>query len=106
MPGAANINDSVILPHVEAAFFAYVGDIAAESRVESVELSRKRWRACKPRRPRSSHTETTSRSRPCWASSPSGTDLTFAKAQFTMRRRRLSRPSSSRAGSTSPHASG
>ncbi len=29
----------MILPFVESAFFAYVGDIAAESRVESVELS-------------------------------------------------------------------
>ncbi|HME02209.1 MAG TPA: hypothetical protein VKG38_04165, partial [Solirubrobacteraceae bacterium] len=38
-PAPANINDSVILPYVEERFFDYVGDIAAESRVESVELT-------------------------------------------------------------------
>jgi site-specific DNA recombinase len=38
-PAPANINESVILPYVETAFFAYVGDISAESRPESVELT-------------------------------------------------------------------
>jgi site-specific DNA recombinase len=38
-PAPANINDGVILPYVEAAFFEYVGAIASESRVESVELT-------------------------------------------------------------------
>jgi site-specific DNA recombinase len=37
-PAPSNANESVVLPFVEAAFFSYVGDISAESRVESVEL--------------------------------------------------------------------
>jgi DNA invertase Pin-like site-specific DNA recombinase len=37
-PAPANVNDSVILPYVEQAFFDHIGDVAAESRVESVEL--------------------------------------------------------------------
>jgi DNA invertase Pin-like site-specific DNA recombinase len=36
----ANVNESMILPHVEREFFAYVGNIAAESRVDSVELTK------------------------------------------------------------------
>jgi len=36
----ANVNESVILPHVEGAFFDYIGNVAAEGRVESVELTR------------------------------------------------------------------
>lgn len=38
-PAPANVNESVILPYVEQAFFAYVGDVAAESRIDSVELT-------------------------------------------------------------------
>ncbi len=38
-PSAANVNDSVILPYVEEQFFAAVGDVSAESRVETAELS-------------------------------------------------------------------
>jgi DNA invertase Pin-like site-specific DNA recombinase len=38
-PAPANVNESLVLPHVERAFFDHIGDIAAESRVESVELT-------------------------------------------------------------------
>ncbi len=38
-PAPANVNDSVILSYVEQAFFDHIGDVAAESRVESVELT-------------------------------------------------------------------
>jgi DNA invertase Pin-like site-specific DNA recombinase len=38
-PAPANINESIILPHVESEFFAHIGDISAESRVDSVELT-------------------------------------------------------------------
>ncbi len=35
----ANVNDSIILPYVERSFFEYIGDVSAESRVDSVELT-------------------------------------------------------------------
>jgi site-specific DNA recombinase len=38
-PAPANINESVVLPYVERAFFDHVGDVSAESRIESVELT-------------------------------------------------------------------
>jgi site-specific DNA recombinase len=38
-PTPANVNESMIVPHVEQAFFAHVGNIAAAPRVESVELT-------------------------------------------------------------------
>lgn len=38
-PAPANVNESLVLPFVEAAFFDYVGEISAESRVESAELT-------------------------------------------------------------------
>ncbi len=37
-PAPANVNESLILPFVEATFFDYVGEISAESRIESPEL--------------------------------------------------------------------
>jgi phosphopantothenoylcysteine synthetase/decarboxylase len=38
-PAPANVNESVILPYVEQAFFEYVGNIAAEPRIDSIELT-------------------------------------------------------------------
>jgi site-specific DNA recombinase len=38
-PAPANVNDSVILPHVEQAFFDYIEGVSAEPRIESVELT-------------------------------------------------------------------
>jgi site-specific DNA recombinase len=38
-PAPANVNESVILPYVERVFFDRVGDVSAESRIESVELT-------------------------------------------------------------------
>jgi DNA invertase Pin-like site-specific DNA recombinase len=38
-PAPANVNERTVLPHVERAFFEHVGDVAAESRVETVELT-------------------------------------------------------------------
>ena len=39
-PAPANINDSVILPYVEEEFFKRVAGVAAEPRVDSLELTR------------------------------------------------------------------
>jgi hypothetical protein len=38
-PAPANVNENRILPYVERAFFDYVGEVAAHSRAESVELT-------------------------------------------------------------------
>jgi site-specific DNA recombinase len=38
-PSPANVNESRILPYVEDQFFTHIGDIAAEPKVESAELT-------------------------------------------------------------------
>jgi site-specific DNA recombinase len=38
-PAPANVNESVILPHVEAAFFEHVEGVAAEPQIDSIELT-------------------------------------------------------------------
>jgi hypothetical protein len=38
-PAPANVNETRILPYIETELFTHVGDVAAESQVESVELT-------------------------------------------------------------------
>jgi site-specific DNA recombinase len=38
-PAPANVNESIILPYVEQTFFDHIGDVSAESRIDSVELT-------------------------------------------------------------------
>lgn len=35
----ANVNESIVLPYIEQAFFDYIGDVSVESRAESTELA-------------------------------------------------------------------